>query len=178
MDYNELQQMTVIKLREEVKKFPDVKGVTGMKKDELIQLLVDKLGIEVTEKQAKKTKKTKTQKVLSKDDLKNRTKKFALRIIKPGSSLPNTLEARLIGRELLKSGTSVGANYREATRSRSKAEFRAKIGIVEQEADETLYWLELLEESGIVEEKDITDLIVESDELVAIFTSIGKSSKK
>ena len=70
MDYNELQQMTVIKLREEVKKFPDVKGVTGMKKDELIQLLVDKLGIEVTEKQAKKTKKTKTQKVLSKDDLK------------------------------------------------------------------------------------------------------------
>jgi len=93
--------------------------------------------------------------VMSKDDLKDRTKKFALRIIKLVSSLPNTLEARLIGRELLKSGTSVGANYREATRSRSKAEFRAKIGIVEQEADETLYWLELLEESGIVEEKDI-----------------------
>ncbi len=115
---------------------------------------------------------------MSKDDLKNRTKKFALRIIKLVSSLPNTLEARLIGRELLKSGTSVGANYREATRSRSKAEFRAKIGIVEQEADETLYWLELLQESGIVEEKDIRDLIVESDELVAIFTSIGKSSKK
>ncbi len=115
---------------------------------------------------------------MSKDDLKDRTKKFALRIIKLVSSLPNTLEARLIGRELLKSGTSVGANYREATRSRSKAEFRAKIGIVEQEADETLYWLELLEESGIVEEKDIRDLIVESDELVAIFTSIGKSSKK
>ena len=115
---------------------------------------------------------------MSKDDLKDMTKKFTLRIIKLVSSLPNTLEARLIGRELLKSGTSVGANYREATRSRSKAEFRAKIGIVEQEADETLYWLELLEESGIVEEKDIRDLIVESDELVAIFTSIGKSSKK
>jgi four helix bundle protein len=115
---------------------------------------------------------------MSKDDLKDRTKKFALRIIKLVSSLPHTLEARLIGRELLKSGTSVGANYREATRSRSKAEFRAKIGIVEQEADETLYWLELLEESGIVEEKDIRDLIVESDELVAILTSIGKSSKK
>jgi four helix bundle protein len=78
---------------------------------------------------------------MSKDDLKNRTKKFALRIIKPVSSLPNTLEARLIGRELLKSGASVGANYREATRSRLKAEFRAKMGIVEQEADETpSYW--------------------------------------
>jgi four helix bundle protein len=115
---------------------------------------------------------------MSKDDLKDRTKKFALRIIKLVSSLPHTLEARLIGRELLKSGTSVGANHREATRSRSKAEFRAKIGIVEQEADETLYWLELLEESGIVEKEDIRDLIMESDELVAIFTSIGKSSKK
>jgi four helix bundle protein len=110
-------------------------------------------------------------------DLKVRTKKYALNIIKLVASLPNTREANIIGTQLLKAGTSVGANYREATRARSKAEFRAKIGIVEQESDETLYWLEILKESGIAKGKLLEELLVEADELVAIFTTIGKKSK-
>jgi four helix bundle protein len=112
------------------------------------------------------------------DDLTERTKRFALRIIELVSSLPNTFVAAHIGRQLLKAGTSVGANYREAKRARSKAEFVSKIGIVEQEADESLYWLQLLELSGIVGEDNIGDLIGEADELVSIFVSIGKSSKR
>ena len=86
---------------------------------------------------------------MSDKDLRERTKKFALKIIQLVSSLPNTREADIIGRQLLKAGTSVGANYREGNRARSKAEFRAKIGIVEQESDELLYWLEILKESRI-----------------------------
>lgn len=111
-------------------------------------------------------------------DLKERTKKFALRIINLVASLPHTREADVIGRQLLKSGTSVGANYREANRARSKAGFISKIGIVEQEADETLYWLELLEDSGIIKRELIGEIIKESDELLAIFVTIGKKSKK
>jgi four helix bundle protein len=110
-------------------------------------------------------------------DLLERTKKYALNIIKLVASLPNTREANLIGTQLLKAGTSVGANYREANRARSKAEFRAKIGIVEQESDESLYWLEILKESGIAKGKLLDELLVEADELVAIFTTIGKRSK-
>ena len=111
-------------------------------------------------------------------DLKKRTKQFALRIIELVTTLPRSRETDIIGRQLLKSGTSVGANYREASRARSKAEFIAKIGIVEQEADETLYWLEILEESGIVSHSVIKDLLQEADELVAIFTTIGRRAKK
>jgi len=114
---------------------------------------------------------------VSEKDLRERTKKFALKIIRLVASLPRTAEADIIGRQLLKAGTSVGANYREANRARSKAEFRAKIGIVEQESDESLYWLELLKESGIAKGKLLEELLVEADELVAIFTTIGKKSK-
>ena len=110
-------------------------------------------------------------------DLKERTKQFALKIIRLVASFPRTREADIIGRQLLKAGTSVGANYRESNRSRSRAEFRSKIGIVEQEADESLYWLELLKESGIAEGEILEELIMEADELVAIFTTIGKKSK-
>ena len=110
-------------------------------------------------------------------DLLERTKRYALNIIKLVASLPNTREANLIGTQLLKAGTSVGANYREANRARSKAEFRAKIGIVEQESDESLYWLEVLKESGIASGKLLEELLVEADELVAIFTTIGRRSK-
>ncbi len=110
-------------------------------------------------------------------DLKERTKKFALKIIRLVASLPRTREADVIGRQLLKAGTSVGSNYRESNRSRSKAEFRSKIGIVEQEADESLYWLELLKESGIASGELLEELLLEADELVAIFTTIGKKSK-
>ena len=115
---------------------------------------------------------------MSKDKaLKARTKQFALKIIKLVASLPRTREADIIGRQLLKAGTSVGANYRESNRSRSKAEFKSKIGIVEQEADESLYWLELLKASGVAKGALLEELLVEADELVAIFTTIGKKSK-
>ena len=110
-------------------------------------------------------------------DLKERTKQFALKIIRLVASLPRTREADIIGRQLLKAGTSVGANYREANRARSKAEFRSKIGIVEQESDESLYRLELLKESKITKGALLEELLVEADELVAIFTTIGKKSK-
>ena len=110
-------------------------------------------------------------------DLLERTKRYALNIIKLVASLANTREANIIGTQLLKAGTSVGANYREANRARSKAEFRSKIGIVEQEADESLYWLEILKESGIAKGKLLDELLIEADELVAIFTTIGKRSK-
>ena len=110
-------------------------------------------------------------------DLLERTKRYALNIIKLVASLPNIREANLIGTQLLKAGTSVGANYREANRARSKAEFRAKIGIVEQESDESLYWLEILKESGIASGNLLEELLVEADELVAIFTTIGRRSK-
>ena len=119
----------------------------------------------------------KEERILPDKDLKERTKKFALKVIKLVASLPRTREADIIGRQLLKAGTSVGANYREANRARSKAEFRAKIGIVEQESDESLYWLELLKESGIAKGKLLEELLIESDELVTIFTTIGKKSK-
>ena len=98
-------------------------------------------------------------------------------IIKLVSSLPRSREADIIGRQVIRSGTSVGANYREATRARSKREFVSKIGIVEQEADETLYWLELLDESGLISGRLLEELIKEADELVAIFVTIGKKSK-
>ena len=110
-------------------------------------------------------------------DLLERTKRYALNIIKLVASLPNTPEANIIGTQLLKAGTSVGANYREANRARSKAEFRSKIGIVEQESDESLYWLEILKESRIAKGKLLDELIVEADELIAIFTTIDRKSK-
>ena len=85
----------------------------------------------------------------SADEFKERTKKFALRVIKLTASLPSGLNAQIIGKQLVRSGTSVGANYRAALRARSPAEFRAKLNIVLEEADETEYWLELLSESKI-----------------------------
>jgi len=111
-------------------------------------------------------------------DLRERTRQFALRIIKLASMMPRTREADIIAKQVVKAGTSVGANYREASRARSKAEFSAKIGVVEQEADESLYWLEIIQECGWIAEKLVRDLIKEADELVAIFTTIGKKSKK
>jgi len=85
---------------------------------------------------------------------------------------------RLLQRWGIKAATSVGANYNESNRSRSKAEFKSKIGIVEQEADESLYWLELRKDSGIAKGALLEELLLEADELVAIFTTIGKKSKQ
>ena len=111
-------------------------------------------------------------------DLKKRTKQFALRIIELVTALPRSREADIIGRQLLRSGTSVGANYREASRARSDAEFIAKIGIVEQEADEAFYWMEILAESAMVSTSLLKGLMEEADELIAIFTTIGRKAKK
>ncbi len=93
------------------------------------------------------------------EELKRRTKRFALGIIRLGGSLPRTEAARIIGGQMLRSATSVGANYRAACRARSRAEFTAKLGVVEEEADETLYWLESLEESGSAKGQLLRDLL-------------------
>ena len=110
-------------------------------------------------------------------DLKERTKKFALRIIKLFSALPKTTEAQVIGKQILRSGTSVGAQYREACRARSNAEFVSKIESSLQELDETSYWLELLTEAEIVKAEKLKNLQDETKELTAIFVSSVKTMK-
>jgi four helix bundle protein len=110
-------------------------------------------------------------------DLKPRTTDFALRIVRLFSALPKTPEAQVLGKQVLRSGTSVGANYREAHRARSKAEFIAKLGDVLKELDETDYWLELLVASRIVTPAKLAPLRRECDELIAIFTTISKRAK-
>src|SRR5512133_682550 len=102
-------------------------------------------------------------------DLRARTKDFALRIIRMFSALPKTTEAQLLGKQLLRSGTSIGANYREAYRGRSKAEFIAKCGDSLREIEETAYWLELLVEAGVVSAEKLASLRQECEELTAIF---------
>jgi len=110
-------------------------------------------------------------------DLRERTKLFALRVIRLCRSLPATDEARTLGKQLLRSGTSVGANYRAACRARSKAEFVAKLGIVLEEADETAFWLELLVESGAVDHDRLQPLVKEADELTSIFVASLRTAK-
>jgi four helix bundle protein len=111
------------------------------------------------------------------NDLRDRTKRFALQIIRMFAALPKTVEAQVIGKQVLRSGTSIGANYREAYRSRSRAEFIAKMGDCLKELEETAYWLELLVEGRIVEEKQLAELQKECGELTAIFVTIIKTSK-
>jgi four helix bundle protein len=115
---------------------------------------------------------------LDNGDLKKRTKAFALRVIKLIESLPNTRTADVIGRQLLRSATSVGANYRAACRARSNADFISKMGVVEEEADESIYWMELLIDGGIVPEQKLSALIVEGNELVAITVASIKTARK
>jgi four helix bundle protein len=110
-------------------------------------------------------------------ELERRTKAFALRIIRFVASLPRSKVADVLGYQLVKCGTSVGANYREANRAESRDDFIHKIGLVEKEAAETQYWLELFEEAGIGDQETRRWLLRESGELLAIFTSIGRTSK-
>ena len=112
------------------------------------------------------------------NDLRERTKDFALRIVRMFSALPKTTEAQVLGKQLLRSGTSIGANYRAACRSRSRAEFAAKLGIVAEEADETIYWLELIRDGNVLPESKIADLLREADELTAIFTAGRRTSSR
>jgi len=109
--------------------------------------------------------------------LEKRTKRFAITIIKLSSSLQNTPEGRVIRNQITKSGTSIGANYREANRVRSKADFSNKISIAESEASETVYWLEIIEELEWIENQTIQAVAKEANELLAVFTSIGKNMK-
>jgi four helix bundle protein len=111
------------------------------------------------------------------NDLRDRTKAFALHIIRLFAAIPTTTEAQVIGKQLLRSGTSVGANYREAYRGRSKAEFIAKCGDSLRELEETAYWLELLVDAKIVPIEMLEDLPQECNELIAIFVTILKRSK-
>lgn len=105
------------------------------------------------------------------EELKARSKGFAIRVVKLSQALPNTREAWVLGKQVLRSGTSVAANYRGACRARSKPEFIAKIGIVVEEIDETVFWLELLIETGIVTKKRMAALLAEASELLAIFAA-------
>ena len=107
-------------------------------------------------------------------ELERRTLKFAVKIIRLSATLPNTPEAKVVRNQLTKCGTSVGANYREANRSRSKADFKNKITICESEASETQYWLEVIIEVGWKSKVQIKSAYEECSELLAIFTSIGK----
>ena len=109
--------------------------------------------------------------------LKNRTKAFSLQILKFIESLPNGSAGRAIGNQLVRSGTSVGANYRAVCRSRSKAEFIARLGVVEEEADESAFWLELILESDLAPKEKAEQLLKEANELVAIMAASRKSAK-
>jgi four helix bundle protein len=111
-------------------------------------------------------------------DLQVRTKSFALRVVRLYCSLPKTTEAQVLGKQALRSGTSVGAHYREAMRARSVAEFISKVEGGLQELEETAYWLELLIESGIVPEARLSDLLRETNELTAMLVASARTAKR
>ena len=117
-----------------------------------------------------------SEKVVHTADLKAQTKQFALRVMKMVDALPRTIQGRAIAKQIIRSATSVAANYRAACRARSRAEFIAKIGIVEEEADESCFWLELIIDSGLLNEDRIRPLLSEAGELVAIMAASRKSA--
>jgi four helix bundle protein len=111
-------------------------------------------------------------------ELRERTKEFAIRVVRLFRALPKTDEARVLGKQVLRSGTSVAANYRAVCRARSRAEFLSKIGVVLEEADETEFWLELLVDVGIVESQKMKSLLTEAGELIRIFSASQQTSRK
>ena len=117
-----------------------------------------------------------SEKVVRTADLKVRTKQFALRVMKMVDALPRTIQGRTIAKQIIRSATSVAANYRAACRARSRAEFIAKIGVVEEEADESCFWLELIIDSGLLTDERIRPLLSEAGELVAIMAASRKSA--
>ena len=112
------------------------------------------------------------------DDFKRRTKSFALRVINLVNALPDGRSAEVIGRQLLRSATSVGANYRAACRAKSQADFIAKMGIVEEEADECMYWMELLGETQLAQPEKLQPLMTEADEIVSITVASIRTAKR
>ncbi len=115
---------------------------------------------------------------MTSDELKKRTRALALRVIRMCEALPNGRTADVIGRQLLRSATSVGANYRAACRAKSTADFVAKMGIVEEECDECLYWMDLLVEAGLVRQSRISGLMREANELLSITVSSIKTARR
>jgi four helix bundle protein len=115
---------------------------------------------------------------MNREEMKQRTKQFALRIIRLSAALPKSREADVLGRQLLKSGTSIGANYREAIRASSRRHFVTNLEICLREGDETIYWLEILAESGVVPQKRLSDLLDECNQLVAIMTATVRTAKQ
>jgi four helix bundle protein len=115
---------------------------------------------------------------MSEPDLKKRTKEFALRILKLVDTLPKTTAGRALASQIVRSGTSVAANYRSACRAKSTADFIAKMGIVEEEADETLFWLELLEESELITAAKLSAIKQEANELIAITVASIKTARR
>jgi len=115
---------------------------------------------------------------VNREEMKHRTKQFALRIIRLSAALPKNREADVLGRQLLKSGTSIGANYREAVRASSRRHFVSNLEICLREGDETIYWLELLTESGVVPHKRLSGLLDECNQLVAIMTATVRTAKQ
>ena len=114
---------------------------------------------------------------MTKQELQARTKQFALRVVRLIQALPNDKVGDVLRRQLLRSGTSVGANYRAACRAKSPADFLNKLKIVEEEADESLYWLELISDAGLVPPPRLTDLEKEADALVAIFVAAARTTR-
>ena len=112
------------------------------------------------------------------DALRKRTKDFAIRIIKLTQELPRNDVAKILGRQVLRSGTSVGANYRAVCRARSRAEFVSRMAVVVEEADETVYWLELLVDAAIVPLKRLGSLMKEANELLALFAASHRTAKQ
>jgi len=118
------------------------------------------------------------RKRMTPEDMKKRTKMFGLDVIRLIDNIGNSLAARVIGGQLIRAATSVGANYRAACRGRSKREFIAKLGIVEEEADESAYWMEMLVDAGMITETKVRRLINEANELVAITAASYMTAKK
>ena len=110
--------------------------------------------------------------------LRARTKQFAIRIVRLFKSLPKTDEARIIGKQVMRSGTSVAANYRAVGRARSRAEFISKMGVVVEEADETVFWLELLIDTGVVPKVLMESILAEANELLAIFAASHRTARQ
>jgi four helix bundle protein len=115
---------------------------------------------------------------MTRDEFKKRTKAFALRVIHLVDALPRSRAASIIGAQLLRAGTSVGANYRAACRARSSADFISKMGIVEEECDESIYWMELLIEAGIMKSNRLSSLLKEADEILSMVVASIRTSRR
>ena len=111
------------------------------------------------------------------DEFKNRTRTFAIRVIRLVEALPKNQTAKVIGNQLLRCGTSVGANYRASCRAKSPADFIAKMAIVEEECDESIYWMELIAEAGLMNEKRLTDLKNEANEILSMVVASIKTAR-